>query len=377
MIFLTYNDNFSGIYKSQVIDVCSFLKTEVKVKVRLVAFVSIRNYSQQKKLIKSNYSQSLVFPMFPKIRFWKINTFFLFFICLFSGEKKIWARGPFACNMAISLKNSGLVKKVLFDARGAYLAELTEYNVVENETILKNISAIEKKALTNSDAQLAVSTKLVNWWKEKYHFTPATCAVVPCTLSIHFTANLPTESEIQSLREKLGFSIQDVVLVYSGSSAGWQSFNLVDDYLYDLFSKNNHLKLLFLSTDIPKQSKTFLQFKNRIVTKWVKPNEVRDLLLAADYGMLIRENSITNHVASPVKFAEYLSCGLQIIISENIGDFTEFVKQHGCGFVYSSKTFLEKSSYLQKTACNTLALQHFSKGSTEIKKAYQNLLSNL
>ena len=36
MIFLTYNDNYNGIYKSQVIDVCKFLQKELLVKVKLL-----------------------------------------------------------------------------------------------------------------------------------------------------------------------------------------------------------------------------------------------------------------------------------------------------------------------------------------------------
>jgi len=374
MIFLTYNDNFSGIYKSQVIDVCAFLQKEFKIKVKLVAFVSIRNYAKQKNLIKSNYTNSLVVPMFPKVQFWKMNTFLLFFICLFTREKKIWARGPFACNLAISLKNIGIIKKVLFDARGAYLAELTEYNVVQNKTIKKNIAAIEKKALVKSDAQLAVSQKLVEWWKEQYNFTPPVFVIIPCTISTHFNTSLPPENEIQQLRQSLGFVTDDIVLVYSGSSAGWQSFNLVDNYLYSLFSENKNIKLIFLSDEIPKQSQLFLHFKERILTKWVKPHEVRDLLLAADYGLLIREESVTNKVASPVKFAEYLSCGLQLIISENIGDFTTFVKQHTCGILYNKENKITSVSYQQKTANNKLALQFFTKESQEIKKGYEKLL---
>ncbi|MHB8403569.1 MAG: hypothetical protein ACYDCN_16330, partial [Bacteroidia bacterium] len=101
MIFLTYNDNFSGIYKSQVTDVCSFLQKEFAVKIKLVALVSIRSYATQKQLIKLGYPNSVVLPMFPKVRFWKLNTITLFLICLFSGKRKVWARGPFACNMAV------------------------------------------------------------------------------------------------------------------------------------------------------------------------------------------------------------------------------------------------------------------------------------
>ena len=54
------------------------------------------------------------------------------------------ARGPFAASLALRLKRSGKVDKVLFDARGAYKAELNEYDVVQNETIKREIAEIEK-----------------------------------------------------------------------------------------------------------------------------------------------------------------------------------------------------------------------------------------
>jgi hypothetical protein len=375
MTFLTYNDNYSGIYKSQVIDVCSFIENEFNEKVKLVAFVSMRNYSGQKKLIKENYQNAVVLPMFPKVQFWKMNIFLLFFTCLFSGSRKIWARGPFACNLAISMKKIGLAKKVLFDARGAYLAELTEYDVVQNESVKSSISFIEKKALTESDSQLAVSAKLAEWWKDQYDFIPVNFSIIPCTLSSYFSSLLPPGKEMEELKKALGFSKDDIVLVYSGSSAGWQSFNLVDDYLYTLINENRNLKIIFLSDTPPVQSKVFSHFKERVITKWVQPQEVRNLLLAADYGLLIREESITNKVASPVKFAEYLSCGLQIIISEGIGDFTDFVKSKNCGFIYTDANKLVPVSQVQKENNNKLALAHFSKRSAEIREGYKKLFN--
>lgn len=376
MIFLTYNDNYSGIYKSQVIDVCIFLHKQFHVKVKLVAFVSIRNYFWQKKLINSDYADSIIFPMFPKIKFWKVNSFFLFFICLFTGnKKKIWARGPFACNLALNMKSIGLTQKVLFDARGAYLSEFTEYNVTQSEIIKKSICLIEKRALINSNSQLAVSQKLIEWWKEQYNFTPTTCFKIPCTISTHFTLPLPLEKEIEHARENMGFSKEDIVLVYSGSSSGWQSFNLVDIYLFELFSKKTNIKLIFLSDEIPDQSRLFSKFKNRIITKWVTPNEVRSLLIMADYGLLIREESITNKVASPVKFAEYLSCGLQVIISENIGDFTNFVIKNNCGILLDTESKITHVPYQQKINNNKLAITHFAKESQEVVRSYEKLFA--
>jgi len=376
MIFLTYNDAYSGIYKSQVIDVCSFFENELGVKTKLVAFVSLRHFSEQRKLIKTSYKNTWVLPMFPKARLWKLNLFTLFFACLFSGQKKIWARGPFACNLSLSLKKLGLIKKVWFDARGAYMAELTEYDVTGSTSLKNKIASIEKMALEISDVQLAVSDKLQQWWKEHYHFTPKRSFVIPCTLSESFVSPLPASAETNKLRAEMGFREEDVVLVYSGSSAGWQSFELVDDFLYPLLTKHPNLRLIFLSNGTPERSKTFKEFGDRILTKWVKPAEVRNILLASDYGILLREKSVTNQVASPVKFAEYLSCGLQVIISEGIGDFSDYVKHHGCGILHPCTITPGKVSRAQKESNNKLALTHFSKHSREIKKGYSYLLED-
>ncbi len=376
MIFLTYNDSFSGIYKSQVIDVCAFMERELGTKTKLVAFISIRNFFAQRKLIKSAYRSSVVLPMFPKAQFWELNTFTLFWTQLFLSHKKIWARGPFACSMALSLKRIGMFKEVVFDARGAYQAELTEYNVVENESIKRSIGSIEENALKKSTAQLAVSLKLREWWKSKYNFVPSKSEVIPCTLSENFQAPFPPEERIKQLRSKLGFSEKDIVLVYSGSSAGWQSFKLVDGFLHPLLASNPDIKILFLSNEVPVNASVFMNFPDRVVTKWVTPHEVRDILLTADHGLLIREKSVTNEVASPVKFAEYLSCGLEVIISEGIGDFTEFVQQNNCGQLNGKTISPQKIPYSKKEANHRLALQYFSKNSAAITKAYSHLLAD-
>jgi hypothetical protein len=61
---------------------------------------------------------------------------------------------------------------------------------------------------------------------------------------------------------------------------------------------------------------------------------VKDYLSISDYGILIREYSVTNKVASPTKFAEYLNAGLKVIISPEIGDFSAMVDKYNLGYVY-------------------------------------------
>jgi hypothetical protein len=374
MIFLTFNDAYSGIYQGQVIEVCKTLGQVSGERVTLVALVSVRDFRAQRRLIRRAMPSARVLPMFPGVALWKYNRVLLSWIRLFSARQTIWARGPFACNLALMLKKKGKARRVLFDARGAYEAEFNEYDLVGDSNLKEDIAGIEKTALEKSDGQLAVSQKLVDWWKERYNFTVRKCQVIPCTLAEHFDDPLPPAPAINEIRRGMDYSPTDIILVYSGSSAGWQSFELIDKLLFEWMTVNPAVKLLFLTKHPPTQSKTFSRFGERIRQIWVQPAEVRNILLAADYGLLIREPSVTNRVSSPVKFAEYLASGLQVIISEEIGDFTEFVKQNNCGHLLAGNLSFRPAAYEKKTAINGLARETFSKRSSSILNRYSALL---
>ncbi|MBP7809848.1 MAG: hypothetical protein KA163_11185 [Bacteroidia bacterium] len=370
MIYLTYNDQPSGIYNSQVIDVVKYLNSiQNTEKVKLVALISIRSFFKNKKLIQQRLPESKVLPMVPKPGLWRLNYFIL--AVFLSKTKIIMARGPFATSLALRLKKAGKTQSVIFDARGAYKAELNEYDVVQNETIKEEIIEIEKEVVLNSDFRLTVSNALVNYWIKEFNYNSDKHIVVPCTLSADFNFEFPSIEKIKFLRKEIGFSDSDVVIVYSGSSAGWQSFSLVEKMLTKVFEQNANVKLLWLTNHLNENSGFVKQFKNRIKTAWVKPEEVKNYLLAGDYGLLYRENSVTNQVASPVKFAEYLTCGLSVIISENLGDYSEFVKKNNCGIVGDVNS-LENVSYETKQQNHKLATQNLTK--ENYKTEYLKLL---
>ena len=147
------------------------------------------------------------------------------------------------------------------------------------------------------------------------------------------------------------------------------------DFMKPILSSNIHIKLLFLSDYDEKIIKLQSEFKNQITCKKVKANEVPDYLIAADYGLLIREKSVTNKVASPVKFAEYLACGLMVIISEDMGDYTEFTSLNKCGSLSKdlfeiSKISLEQKLNIRKSTINEFRKQHFI-------LSYERLLNSL
>ncbi|MGL4596190.1 MAG: hypothetical protein ACRCYO_01605 [Bacteroidia bacterium] len=328
-VYLTFNDAPTGIYFGQVTDVCRFWREELHAEMRLIAFVSLRGFFETRKKIKQADASAFVLPMFPKTKHWKKNAFLLRFFLSRVNPETIVARGPFATGLALKFQKK---YKVCFDGRGAYTAELNEYNVVPDETIKREISNIEKEAVLKSNFRLAVSTKLVDYWREKFQYTENKHVVIPCTINANaFNQLMPVEKR-KVLRAAMGWNETDIVLVYSGSTAGWQNLEELDHWLYDVLQKNTHIKLLLLTKNIPETLK-LKSLINQVQQRWLSPNEVGETLQICDYGWLVREATVTNQVASPVKFAEYLACGLPVLVSDQLGDYPDFVSKYKAGHV--------------------------------------------
>lgn len=378
MLYITLGDQPSGIYQGQVIDVCNFLNKELNANLRLVAFISIRGFRKNSKKIKASNEKAIVLPMFPKLKNWYLNRLSLAFICMITGERIAVCRNVFATKIALSLKSKGLIKKVCFDGRGAVAAEWEEYDVVSEKSLLTEIGNLERSTVIQSDFRIAVSEKLVNYWKNNYNYNSGKHVVIPCTLSTNFNTKLPSAPDIRKYRKELGYREEDIVLVYAGSTAGWQSFSLLGNFLSPLLRANPAIKVLFLSKEDQNNKALKGEYRNQVIIKWVEPEEVRKHLSAADYGLLLREPSITNKVAAPTKFAEYLIAGLPIVISENLGDYTSFVLTQKCGVVIGKRTVsLQKTSFSERLRLNSLAIEYFLKKSPVNLKNYKQLINYL
>lgn len=369
MIYLTYNDPPSGIYQSQVIDVVNYMNHLDSRRVKLVALISLRQFFAAKNKIKKRCRSAYVFPMFPKAAYWQLNIYLLGLVVLFHRDRTIIARGPFATNLALRLKKLGLCRKVIFDARGAYEAELNEYNVVSDERLKRQIAALEREALDKSDYRLAVSTALVSYWQERYNYRQQRHVVIPCTLSNDFGAAFPGAEDLAQRRSSMGYNASQVIFVYSGSSAGWQSFSLVDEMMCRYLS-DDRARLIVLSDHFDPSFEVMRRYPEKITVQFVEPSRVKDYLLIADYGILYREQSVTNRVASPVKFAEYLNAGLKVVISDNLGDYSDFCTFEDLRF---NPSISDPVPYHEKLRIHRLSLACYTK--ERYKAQYMELLN--
>jgi len=374
MIYLTLGDSYSGVYASQVIDVCQHLSKVAGKPVRLIAFVAPSIFRKDRQAIKDSYPHAIILPAWPGIQRWRNNFFLLWIIVRWLGDRKVMARGLFATLLAQRLRRQGHIDTVIYDGRGAYKAEWEEYMLIPREGLISQAAALESQAVTQSDFRLAVSHALVHYWKTNFNYSDQAHVVIPCTLNQSFLAAYPTESDREAGRQKRGYSPSDIVLVYAGSMAGWQSIKQLDTILESWLSQSPHVKVLFLAKIQLEELRAYKAYPDRITKDWLPVSHMYSTLSLCDYGLLLREPTVTNQVASPTKFAEYLAAGLKVLISPRIGDFSKLVETDSLGHVIRDNTFppLVHISHQEKVYLHHYALSKFSKG--RYLKAYSKLI---
>lgn len=362
ILYLTYNDQPSGVYWSQVTDVVAHLGTLGGGRVRLVAFVSARGFRRTRRAIKAHSPSAWVLPMVPTMRRWKWNIPVLAAVCRLLRPTGIIARGVMATWMAQRMRDRGLVRRVCFDGRGAYAAEWEEYRIIDDAALIAAFRPLEEAAVGRSDLRIAVSHALVDHWRERYGYRGEDHVVIPCTLGKDHERIPPPEAPAWTIAA--GIPADAVLLVYSGSIAGWQSFALLKELLAGALQADPRAHVVFLSRRAAEVDALAGTFPGRIHCFWRSPDEVQQVLCAGDHGILVREDTVTNRVASPTKFAEYLAAGLRIIISPRLGDFSARVEADDLGLVFgpgSGPPLLEKVPPPEKERLQRYARLRFTK----------------
>lgn len=193
--------------------------------------------------------------------------------------------------------------------------------------------------------------------------------MIPCTLG------KDVEDAAPALAQRAGDTVR---LVYSGSTAGWQSFDRLKPLLTQLLDTQPNTQVLFLSKRDANNSALEAAYPGRVAVKWLDHAQVAAALAECDHGIMVRERTITNRVASPTKFAEYLSSGLRVITNEGLGDLSALVRTHDLGLVVEEGKPLPELKPVtpaERERLRAFALQHFTKQAHDA--SYRQVLRTL
>lgn len=317
------------------------------------------------------------FIKFDRFSVMLASIMFMLFLFRFSGRRiVIHARGEIAATLAqranLLMKNVGYI----FDMRGDTLAEFrySYANILSKrriEQIVKRRNRLQKKSAFSASKVICVSNALKSLTVKRWNLNPEKIFVLPCAVT---GSRFAYNSELRhQMRQRLLLD-NKFVLIYCGGIGYWH-------YSTELFKMAGHLMkehedvfFISLSPDDQKASALAENFlpRGRYLSQNAKREEVPSYLMASDMGILLREKDPLNRVASPTKFAEYISAGLSVIISEEVGDYSGLVKSLGLGIVlndppdredYSSKfdDFHRTKAQLNRENISNEGLKRFSK----------------
>jgi glycosyltransferase involved in cell wall biosynthesis len=250
----------------------------------------------------------------------------------------IQARGVSAAWAALEARRRLRSAVVLYDARDDPAAEARmearhQDNFRERrrwEMRADFLEELEIRVCRESDHILAVSGPLRERVCEIGNRPSSSVTVVPCCLDPHrFAGAMATRTE---MRERLGVA-ENPVLVYAGSLSVWQVPQRMAALVEEVQKRLPGACFLLLTRDRHLADKYFADLERRGSCKVVEcgHDEVGRYLAASDIALLLREDDAVNRVACPVKFAEYQSCGLPVVLTQGIGDVSEYVRKTGHG----------------------------------------------
>lgn len=226
--------------------------------------------------------------------------------------------------------------KVLFDLRGANQEE-TAFNAKDRwglKLALKNkiYSYFEREAIKRANFLQCVSFPLKKYIGE--HFGRKDAEVVSSCFEVgRFALSRQTR---EKMREMLCITQDEIAFMFLGGMASYQEIDFMLLLWGEIAAAVPESKFIFFTSDknhgiVKDKLLAVGVFGERFIIRSVGYDDVPKFCAAGDFGFLLRQDIVLNHVASPVKFSEYLAAGLGVITSPKVGDISGCVEDSRVG----------------------------------------------
>jgi hypothetical protein len=317
--------------------------------IELITILPLPTYLKQRKLV-SKYKIADYFHIIcgsiPKID--SLIIFIYFFSIVLTSRKVIIhlrKRSPIPFDFLKRLLGSRL--KYIIELEGDYKSEM-EYLIehpYKDSFYRKYIRNMERqifllrKKIENADHILVVAPKLKKLLTERYPDLNLThkISVIPTGVDSEqcfFSGRVRDE-----YRKKLNLENKFAMIYIGNAYYSWQNvfrtieiFKLIKSratenaFLILLIRKQDH----YIVEDFIEQLS--LSSKEYILTQ-VGHEEIPKFLNASDIGMLLRHKHLMNEVSAPGKFGEYTACGLPVLMTDGISNFSEELSKTDYGIV--------------------------------------------
>jgi glycosyltransferase involved in cell wall biosynthesis len=223
----------------------------------------------------------------------------------------------------------------IFDMRGFLIDEQVMLGRWQPKGLKYHVARLlERWILLNADVTIANSPQFRTSVLELSRDTrPASVlSISNCVDTLRFVYPHPSR---QKTRTELGWS-ERLVIAFAGEVRAWEDFDDICGFFEAIKNIHSSAFLAFFAYGNLADLHQVLETKGLKPEDYclisVPPAQMPAYLGASDAGIIFRrENPFTKSAPSPIKFAEYLSCGLPVVLNPGIGDTGRLIEQHKVG----------------------------------------------
>lgn len=189
-----------------------------------------------------------------------------------------------------------------------------------------------RRALDVADAALVVSRPMARYLEEQ--FQARRSIVIPCGLSLPALDFSELLSARVRQRKEWGVSDNEPVFCFAGGLSGWQccleGLRAAAAVIREIGS--GAVAIATADSDGARELAQQAGIGDRLVSaEWVRDDRLIQWLAGGDVGLLLRRSDMTNRVAFPNKFAQYLAAGMLVLSSPGLAAVAEIIEQRHLG----------------------------------------------
>ncbi len=242
----------------------------------------------------------------------------------------------------------------LFDMRGFWADERVEGRLwnLKNpfyKMIYRLFKYWEKEFVLHADSVITLThsgqKEVLSWNKN------SDVEIIPCCVDeVLFDPESINSESKEKLRDELGLSKDDFVLIYSGSLSTWYLADEMMKFYSVLRKYRMPSKFILLTSDsnhVPKS-----EWENEIITRYISRDKMPLYLSIADASVFFIKDSYSKKGSSATKMAELMAMNIPFITNSGWGDVDEIVTEENAGLLLSSlneESFVMASKKIIKT----------------------------
>lgn len=247
----------------------------------------------------------------------------------------VHARSHVPATIALALKRRFGVK-MIFDVRGLMAEEYADAGHWRAGSFKYRLTKrMERRAFEASDGLVTLTEaiwQIIKDWEGLGGRDNLAHEVVPCCADLErFRFD---EAARRARRAELDFR-DSFVLIYSGSIGGWYLTEEMADFFAEVARTRSDARFIWLTPSGHERVEALMRERGvgreRFAVRAAESREVASYLSASDAGVAFIKPCFSKLASSPTKTAEYLACGLPVVLNAGVGDSDALVTREEVG----------------------------------------------